>query len=83
MVCKPCWELKYCPYGGLVEYFPLISKEDPVPLEQIERSYNSWLSTAMEGRLETKERVYEAIEDSVPGTFKANPAHPGVPPASN
>src|SRR2546425_12082484 len=22
-VCKPCWELKYCPYGPLVEYFPL------------------------------------------------------------
>jgi hypothetical protein len=22
-VCKPCWELKYCPYGPLVERFPL------------------------------------------------------------
>ena len=22
-VCKPCWELKYCPYGYLVEFFPL------------------------------------------------------------
>jgi len=21
-VCKPCWELKYCPYGPLVEGFP-------------------------------------------------------------
>ncbi len=21
--CKPCWELKYCPYGRLVEQFPL------------------------------------------------------------
>ncbi len=21
-VCKPCWELKYCPYGPLVEQFP-------------------------------------------------------------
>jgi hypothetical protein len=21
-VCKPCWELKYCPYGSLVEFFP-------------------------------------------------------------
>jgi hypothetical protein len=21
-VCKPCWELKYCPYGPLVEDFP-------------------------------------------------------------
>ena len=23
-VCKPCWELKYCPYGPLVEEFPLL-----------------------------------------------------------
>jgi hypothetical protein len=22
-VCKPCWEIKYCPYGPLVENFPL------------------------------------------------------------
>ncbi|MCF8294848.1 MAG: HNH endonuclease [Bacteroidales bacterium] len=22
-VCKPCWEIKYCPYGSLVEDFPL------------------------------------------------------------
>jgi HNH endonuclease len=23
-VCKPCWELKYCPYGSLVEQSPLL-----------------------------------------------------------
>lgn len=23
-VCKPCWELKYCPYGPLVEQSPLL-----------------------------------------------------------
>ena len=27
-VCKPCWELKYCPYGYLVEYFPLFHTSD-------------------------------------------------------
>lgn len=27
-VCKPCWELRYCPYGYLVEYFPLFHKSD-------------------------------------------------------
>lgn len=27
-VCKPCWELKYCPYGILVENFPLKSEND-------------------------------------------------------
>lgn len=23
-ICKPCWELKYCPYGPLIEDFPLL-----------------------------------------------------------
>jgi hypothetical protein len=23
-ICKPCWELKYCPFGPLVEQFPLV-----------------------------------------------------------
>jgi hypothetical protein len=23
-VCKPCWELKYCPYGPLVEQLPIL-----------------------------------------------------------
>lgn len=27
-VCKPCWELKYCPYGPLVEEFPLQAEPD-------------------------------------------------------
>jgi hypothetical protein len=27
-VCKPCWELKYCPYGPLVEEFPLQEERD-------------------------------------------------------
>jgi|ERR1700730_12433974 len=29
--CKPCWELKYCPYGPLVEFFPLISHDPKLP----------------------------------------------------
>jgi len=24
IACKPCWELKYCPYGPVVEEFPLL-----------------------------------------------------------
>ena len=27
-VCKPCWEIKYCPYGPLVEKFPLKKTRD-------------------------------------------------------
>jgi len=26
-ICKPCWELKYCPYGPLVEQSPLLPSE--------------------------------------------------------
>jgi hypothetical protein len=29
--CKPCWELKYCPYGPLVEFFPLFSNDPEYP----------------------------------------------------
>lgn len=27
-VCKPCWEIRYCPYGPLVEQFPLADEGD-------------------------------------------------------
>ena len=32
-VCKPCWELKYCPYGPLVEQFPLLPPLRPQAVE--------------------------------------------------
>ncbi|MCG7927618.1 MAG: HNH endonuclease [Candidatus Thiodiazotropha taylori] len=36
--CKPCWELKYCPYGYLVEYFPLFHTGDtPEKFDTTER----------------------------------------------
>ncbi len=34
-VCKPCWELKYCPYGPLVEQSPLL----PVLLDKAQAHY--------------------------------------------
>lgn len=34
--CKPCWELKYCPYGPLVEQFPLL----PPTLESAKEHYD-------------------------------------------
>lgn len=27
-ICKPCWEIKYCPYGPLIEQFPLQENRD-------------------------------------------------------
>lgn len=35
-VCKPCWELKYCPYGVMVEDFPLLP---PTRQNAIEHNY--------------------------------------------
>ena len=35
-VCKPCWELKYCPYGPLVEQSPLL----PVSRSDAEEHHN-------------------------------------------
>jgi hypothetical protein len=37
-VCKPCWELKYCPYGPLVEQFPLLP-----PLRAEATQHNEYL----------------------------------------
>jgi hypothetical protein len=62
VVCKPCWELKYCPYGPLVEYFPLVDEEDPIPLAQVKKSYKSWLTAGKSGDLKTETEVFQAIE---------------------
>jgi hypothetical protein len=35
-VCKPCWELKYCPYGPLVEQAPLLPPERAGAIEHNE-----------------------------------------------
>ena len=48
--CKPCWELKYCPYGPLVEQFPLprITRSDAIQHNEFLRqqlkvgSYDGW-----------------------------------------
>ncbi|MGA2916251.1 MAG: HNH endonuclease [Sedimentisphaerales bacterium] len=60
IVCKPCWELKYCPYGPLVEFFPLPA--DDITTAMVRRSYKSWIDAIKEGRLKTHRRIYEAIE---------------------
>src|SRR5947208_7931432 len=46
-VCKPCWELKYCPYGPLVEDFPF-----PPPTRAATEKHNEYLRKCLEtGRL--------------------------------
>lgn len=42
-VCKPCWELKYCPYGPLVEEFPL-----PPIIREGAIEHNNYLKNLLE-----------------------------------
>jgi hypothetical protein len=42
-VCKPCWELKYCPYGPLVEDSPLLP-----PTRADAEDHNAYLRTCLE-----------------------------------
>ena len=57
IACKPCWELKYCPYGPLVEDFPLFP-----PLKDDAIAHNEYLKTCLktkvlaDGRKLDKER---------------------------
>ncbi len=46
-LCKPCWELQYCPYGPVVEDFPLL------PLVRSEaKEHNEYLRSCLaSGRL--------------------------------
>lgn len=60
IVCKPCWELKYCPYGPLVEFFP--SPSDLLPLDVVKKSHKSWISAVQKGTLKTTNEIYTAIE---------------------
>jgi len=46
-VCKPCWELKYCPYGPLVEEFPL----PPLTRRETEEHQRHLRSCLESGRL--------------------------------
>jgi len=58
-VCKPCWELKYCPYGPLVELFPLPPFGSP---RDTEASYKSALKALMAGGAKTEEGVWGEVE---------------------
>jgi hypothetical protein len=41
-VCKPCWELKYCPYGPLVEQSPTLPQDRSSAIE-----HNEYLQQAV------------------------------------
>ena len=61
-VCKPCWELKYCPYGYMVEWSPGLYPDYPVDLKQIKQRYQKILSEFSGGKLKTEDEIWEAID---------------------
>jgi 5-methylcytosine-specific restriction endonuclease McrA len=60
-VCKPCWELKYCPYGSLVEMFPLTGS-DPIDQHHVKERYDLALSELTSGKPSTEEEVWDAVQ---------------------
>lgn len=71
IVCKPCWELKYCPYGPLVEQFPLLLEE--VDREEIRDVYNRALAGLASGKFKTEREIRRAasrLEFASPGKWK-------------
>jgi len=59
-VCKPCWELKYCPYGPLVEFFP--SHNPEAASVDIQNVHGTALTELMSGALHSEEEVWDAVE---------------------
>lgn len=56
-VCKPCWELKYCPYGPLVEQSPILPslfEEGKKQVEYFQRCLDE--GTVGQAEVLTKER---------------------------
>jgi hypothetical protein len=55
-VCKPCWELKYCPYGPLVEQFPprIPTRQEAIQHNQFlkeqlaKKAYKDWRKKTFE-----------------------------------
>ncbi len=60
IVCKPCWELKYCPYGPLVEQFPLSPGEQA--LTDVEARFNRMLAEVASGKYKTEDEIMSAVD---------------------
>ncbi|MEZ5538276.1 MAG: HNH endonuclease signature motif containing protein [Thiolinea sp.] len=59
-VCKPCWELKYCPYGQMVEWSPIPSEN--YDQEEIKKLYAGCLDNFIKGKLKTEQDVWSEID---------------------
>lgn len=79
-VCKPCWELRYCPYGPLVEQSPLLP-----PIREEAIRHNEYLKECLGvGRLADGRPVdppkRRAFQQSI-RTFNPRDYPESIPPA--
>lgn len=59
-VCKPCWELKYCPYGPLVEFSPLSPEQ--FGLRSIRRIHKEVVDGFANGDNKTEREIAAEVE---------------------
>lgn len=59
-VCKPCWELKYCPYGPYVEHFPLSPSDKDI--KDIKENYFKLIEDFRSGKYQTEDDILSAID---------------------
>lgn len=62
-ICKPCWELKYCPYGPLVERLPPAVSE--IHIEEIKRNYEEIVAKLSAGKFKTENEIDWAVEQYI------------------
>ena len=65
-VCKPCWELKYCPYGPWVEESPLLPptrKNEEEHLEYIKECLRTGVLGNGEPLDDNRRRMFQAMVD--------------------
>jgi hypothetical protein len=60
IVCKPCWELKYCPYGPYVEHFPL--SPSAADIDDVRRRYKELLARFAQGEFKTEDDIMFWVE---------------------
>jgi len=60
IVCKPCWELKYCPYGPLVEQFPLFPEMQEI--EEVKSKYRTVLANLGNGKYKSEEEILSVMQ---------------------
>src|SRR4051794_31072799 len=70
-ICKPCWELKYCPYGPLVEQFPL-----PPGTRKETETHKEYLRVCLRtGRLGNGEKLDEVRRTSFVRMLREDTSH--------